>query len=167
MSLDGYIATTHDSIDFLSTVEKEGEDYGYQKFLKRVDTIIMGRKTYTKICTLVPVFPHEDKDTFIITRTAKPAMGKLRFYTGNLKELIDSLKNKLTKDIFVDGGAELVNELLKDNLIDEFYISIIPILLGDGIPLFQHFRPESRLKLINSCSFEKGLVQLHYEVLQI
>ncbi len=165
MSLDGYIAKADDNIDFLSIVEKDGEDYGYTNFVNSVDTVIMGRKTYDKILSLVPEFPHKDKETYIITHNDKASLEKIKFYTGNLKELITTLKGKVAKDIFIDGGAEIVNELLKDNLIDEFYISIIPILLGNGISLFQNRIPEFKLQLISSKAYEKGLVQLHYKVI--
>ncbi|WP_201800115.1 dihydrofolate reductase family protein [Beggiatoa leptomitoformis] len=107
-------------------------------------------------------FPHADKHTFILTRTAKPTIGKTTFYTGQLKDLIIKLKSESGKNIFIDGGAELVNELLKENLIDEFIISLIPILVGNGTKLFKDGRPEQKLELISTKQFEKGLVQLHY-----
>lgn len=162
MSLDGYIATQDDNIDFLSMVEEEGQDYGYSDFIKTVDTVILGRKTYDKVISLGVGFPHADKETYIITRTPRPDIGTVKFYTYNLKELVVGLKNKPGKNIFVDGGAEIINELLRDNLIDEFYISIIPVLLGSGISLFKSGRPELNLKLVNSTSFKKGLVQLYF-----
>lgn len=166
MSLDGYIATKNDSIDFLSIVEQEGEDYGYNDFMKTIDTIILGRKTYQKISDMGASYPL-DKSVYVITRTEKEAFKNVVFYTENIKTLIENLKrenieSKNQKNIFCDGGAEIVNELLKENLIDEFYISIIPIFLGDGISLFKNNRPPLNLKLIESKSFEKGLVQLHY-----
>ena len=61
------------------------------------------------------------------------------------------------------GGAEIANELIKNNLVDEFIISVIPILLGDGIKLFKDGRPEQRLELISSKQYDKGLTQLHYK----
>jgi len=75
---------------------------------------------------------------------------------------VSSLKRKEGKDIYVDGGAEIANEMLSENLIDEFYISVIPILLGNGISLFNNSRPQVRLKLISTKTYNKGLVQLHY-----
>lgn len=66
------------------------------------------------------------------------------------------------RDIYCDGGAEIVNELLRENLIDVFIISVIPVILGDGIPLFRKGMPGLMLRLINARSFEKGLVRLHY-----
>jgi dihydrofolate reductase len=161
-SLDGYIAKPGDDLSFLSMVEKQGEDYGYAAFVSSVDTVILGRKTYDWVMSQVPEFPHADKQTYVITRTAKPSIGNTHFYTGNLEELITKLKAEEGKQVFIDGGAEVVNALLKQNLIDELIISVIPILLGNGTRLFKEGYPEQQLELISSKAFEKGLVQLHY-----
>ena len=163
MSLDGFIAKTDDDLTFLSRVQEEGQDYGYNEFIKSVDTVIMGRKTYDWIMKQVREFPHSNLDSYIITRTPRPDINKTKFYTGNFKELLLNLKKEDGRHIFIDGGAEIVNELLKDNLIDEFYISVIPVLLGDGIRLFKNGLPEQKLRLISSNHFKTGLVQLHYE----
>ncbi|MBK6352102.1 MAG: dihydrofolate reductase [Saprospiraceae bacterium] len=162
MSLDGFIAKEDGDIEFLSMVETEGEDYGYHEFIKTVDTVIVGRKTYDKIVSLVHTFPHQDKESYIITRTKKPDQGNIKFYTGDLQSLIDQLKSKKGKHIYCDGGAEIIHELLQINQVDEFYISIIPVLLGTGIRLFKDSGPELKLKLNRSITFESGLVQLHY-----
>ncbi|CEN43742.1 conserved hypothetical protein [Capnocytophaga canis] len=162
-SLDGYIAKPNDGLSFLSIVQQDGEDYGYADFVKSVDTVILGRKTYDWVMTQVPEFPHADKNSFIITRTSRPSVGKTSFYTDNLKDLILRLKSEQGKNIFIDGGAEIVNELLKENLIDEFIISIIPILVGSGTKLFKDGRPEQKLELISTKQFDKGLTQLHYK----
>ena len=162
MSLDGYIATHDNGLEFLSLVDDEDQDYSYKDFVNTVDTVIVGRKSYEKVLSMGLEYPHTNKDLYIITRTPRPTIGTTKFYTGNLKELVQNLKKIKGKSIYVDGGAEIANELLADNLIDEFYISIIPALLGDGISLFKNNRPDLKLKLISSKSFNKGLVQLHY-----
>lgn len=162
-SLDGYIAKPNDDLGFLSIVDKEGEDYGYGEFIKTIDTVILGRKTYDYILAHVPAYIHEDKTTYVITRTPQPGKDHTNFHTGSIKSLITDLQSKPGKNIFCDGGAEIVNELLKENLIDEMIISIIPILVGDGTPLFKSGRPEQQLQLVSARSFEKGLVQLHYQ----
>lgn len=161
-SIDGYIAKPNDNLDFLQIVEQAGEDYGYADFIKEIDTVIMGRKTYDWVMKQVPEFPHADKTSYIITRTQKPSVGKTHFYTGSIKALVQKLKSEKGKHIFVDGGAEVVNELLKDELIDEIYLSITPVLLGGGTRLFKDGLPEQKMTLISSKQFEKGLVQLHY-----
>lgn len=163
MSLDGYIAKPNDDLSFLSVVEQEGQDYGYEEFVKTVDAVIVGRKTYDKVISMGFDFPHADKDTYIITRTSKPAIGSVKFYTGELKLLVEKLKSMQGKNIFCDGGAEIINELLKQNLIDEFIISVIPILVGNGTKLFKDGRPEQLLQLVSTKQFDKGLTQLHYK----
>ncbi len=163
MSLDGYIAKPGDDLSFLSIVEQTGEDYGYNSFIRNVDTVILGRKTYDWVMKQVPEFPHSNKEVFVVTRQSRPAAGSVNFYNGDLGDLISSLKQKNGKNIFIDGGAELVNALMKNKLIDEFIISIIPIFLGDGIALFKPGYQEQKLKLVNSTSFSSGLVQLYYK----
>lgn len=163
MSLDGYIAKLNDDLGFLSIVEQEGQDYGYGEFIKTVDTVIIGRKTYDKVISMGYDAPHADKDVYIITRALRPDLGSVKFYSGDLKSLINKLKSDYGKNVFCDGGAEVVNELLKEDLIDEFIISVIPVLVGNGTKLFRDGRPEQQLELISVKSFEKGLVQLHYK----
>lgn len=164
-SIDGYIAKSNDDLSFLSIVEKEGEDYGYANFIETIDVVILGRKTYDWIMAHVPEFVHADKATYVITRTAKPTIGNTYFYTGDLKELIHNLKTTRGKNIFIDGGAEIVNALLKEQLIDEMIISIIPVVLGGGVRLFNDSNPEQKFSLVSSNAFEKGLVQLHYSLI--
>lgn len=164
VSTDGYIATVDEDLSFLSIVEEKGEDYGYGAFIKNIDTVIIGRKTYDKVLSMGFDYPHGDKESFIITRSPRPDKDNIKFYTGNLAELITALKSKPGKNIFVDGGSEIVTILMKEKLIDEFIISVIPVFLGSGIRLFKDERPEQKLTLLHSSSFKKGLVQLHYSV---
>jgi dihydrofolate reductase len=162
-SLDGYIAKPNDDLGFLSIVEQEGQDYGYADFIKKVDAVIVGRKTYDKVISMGFDFPHADKDAYIITRTPRLSIGSIKFYTGDLKALVDKLKSENGKNIFCDGGAEIVNELLKSDLIDEFIISVIPILVGNGTKLFKDNRPEQQLELLSAKTFDTGLTQLYYK----
>lgn len=163
MSLDGYIAKPNDDLSFLSIVEQEGQDYGYADFIKTVDAVIVGRKTYDKVISMGFDFPHADKDAYVITRTLRPNVGAVKFYTGDLKALVNKLKAENGKNIFCDGGAEIVNQLMQDDLIDEFIISVIPIFVGNGTKLFTDGRPEQKLTLVSVKSFDKGLTQLHYK----
>lgn len=163
-SLDGYIAKPNDDLSFLKLVEKEGEDYGYAKFTDTIDTIIIGRKTYDYVLKEIGSSHYDNgkRNVFVITRTARPRMGKTTFYTGNLTKLVQRLKSESGKNIYCDGGAEIVNEFLKSDLIDEFIISIVPVLVGNGTRLFKDGRPEQQLELVNSKTFDTGLTQLHY-----
>jgi dihydrofolate reductase len=163
-SLDGYIAKPNDDLSFLKLVEKEGEDYGYAEFTSTVDTIILGRKTYDWVLKEISAshYDNGERNVYVITRTERPDVGKTKFYTGDLTELVRQLKSENGKNIYCDGGAEIVNELLKNDLIDEFIISVVPVLVGNGIRLFKDGRPEQQLELVNTKTFDTGLTQLHY-----
>jgi dihydrofolate reductase len=164
-SLDGYIAKPNDDLSFLKLVEKEDEDYGYSEFTNTIDTLIIGRKTYDYVLKEIGASHYDNgqRDIYVITRTERPQVGRTTFYTGNLTELVDRLKSESGKNIYCDGGAEVINELLKHDLIDEFIISVIPVLLGNGTRLFKDGRPEQILEFITTKTFETGLTQLHYK----
>jgi len=164
MSLDGYIAKRNDDLSFLKLVEKEGEDYGYKEFTSKIDTIIIGRKTYDYVLKEIGPSHYDNgkRDIYVITRTDRPKVGRTTFYSGNIAELVKRLKSEKGKNIYCDGGAEVINELLKQNLIDEFIISVIPVLLGKGTRLFKDERPEQTLEFIKAKTFETGLTQLYY-----
>lgn len=163
MTLDGYIAKKDDNIDFLSLVEMEGEDYGYVDFLKNIDTVIWGRRTFDKVLSFGNGVPHKDKKVFVVSTTRK---GKEEHaeYVENVTELVNSLKLQKGKNVYCDGGAEIVYELLKHSLFDRIIISIIPHLLGDGIRLFKSGNIEQKLKLVNCINYPSGLVQIWYDI---
>lgn len=165
MSFDGYIAKPNDDLSFLKLVEKDGEDYGYAKFTADIDTIIIGRKTYDYVLKEIGASHYDNgqRDVYVITRTERLQIGRTIFYTRNIAELVDKLKSEKGKNIYCDGGAEVINELLKNSLIDEFIISIIPVLLGNGTKLFKDGRPEQILEFVSAKTFETGLVQLYYK----
>ena len=163
-TLDGYIAKPNDDLSFLKLVEKEGEDYGYAAFTATIDTIILGRKTFDWVAREIGTshYDNGERDVYVITRTEKPGVGKVTFYTGCLTELVQLLKSEPGKNIYCDGGAEVINELLKNDLIDELIISVVPVLVGNGTRLFKDGRPEQQLELLGAKSFDTGLTQLHY-----
>jgi dihydrofolate reductase len=164
MSLDGYIAKPDGDISFLNEMNHEGEDYGYTAFIDTVGTVILGRKTYDKILSMGIESPYGEREVIVLTHNPQNAIANTSFYSGNLSELISTLKNKSGKNLYCDGGAQTVNQLLQEKLIDEMVVSVIPVLLGDGIRLFGGYFQEQKLKLIECKSFEKGLVQLHYHL---
>ncbi|MDD2995204.1 MAG: dihydrofolate reductase family protein [Paludibacter sp.] len=163
-SVDGYIAKDNDNLDFLKLVEKEGEDYGYAEFTANIDTIILGRKTYDWVLREIGTshYDNGDRDVYVITRSPRPDSGRTKFYSGSLTALIKQLRSQNGKDIYCDGGAEIVNELIKSDLIDEYIISIVPVLLGSGVRLFKSERPEQVLELVETKTFDTGLTQLRY-----
>lgn len=164
MSVDGFIATKDDDLSWLSIVEKEGEDYGYHDLYKNVDTYIVGRATYDVILKITGgVFPQaETLKCFVITRQDIENRDGVEFFNGDIEQLISKLKSEDGKDIVCDGGGEIVKLLMDRNLIDEYIISVIPILLGDGKRLFIGGVDTINLKALPSKSYDTGLVQLHY-----
>lgn len=164
MSLDGFIAKHNDDLSFLNMVEKEGEDYGYAEFISNVDTILLGRKTYDYVVKHIghSHYDNGSREVYVITKTPRANVGKTVFYTGNLPALVNKLKSESGNVIYCDGGAEVINELLQNDLIDELTVSVIPLLLGEGIRLFKEGRPEQMLQLVRTKSYNTGLVQLHY-----
>lgn len=166
MSLDGFIATKDDDISWLSMVEKEGEDYGYNELQNRVDTYIVGNTTYQTILKLTNgVFPQAELyDCYVITRQKIADKDGIIFYNGDIGKLIQRLKKEEGKDIYCDGGGQIVKLLQEKNLIDEYVISILPILLGDGKRLFLgENETRIKLKLEETKSFDTGLVQVRYK----
>ncbi|WP_240462990.1 dihydrofolate reductase family protein [Mesonia aquimarina] len=127
--------------------------------------MIIGRKTYDYVLKEVGSSHYDNgqRDIYVITRTQRPSVGRTTFYTGKLTDLVSQLKSENGKNIYCDGGAEVINELLKNDLIDEFIISIVPVLLGSGIRLFKDKRPEQLLEFVKVKTFETGLAQLHYK----
>jgi len=165
MSLDGFIATKDDDLSWLSVVQKEGEDYGYSAFNESVDSYIVGRKTYDKVLELTGgVFPAADQHKcYVITREERENKAGISFFNGDIATLISKLKQEEGKNIYCDGGSEIVKLLMDNDLIDEYILSVIPLLLGDGKRLFKGETPYAELSLVDCKSFDSGLVQLHYK----
>ncbi len=162
-SLDGFIATEDHDISWLSIVEQEGEDYGYEAFVDTVDTVFMGRRTYEKVLSFGVEFPHKGRKCYVLSASRTGSDENVTFFSGDLKALVEDIKKKEGKNIFIDGGAEVVRVFRSLDLIDDIVISIIPVMLGKGIRLFKETDAMGHLKLISSQSYESGLVQLKYE----
>lgn len=165
-STDGFIAKTGNELSFLNKMEVEGEDYGYKDFIAEIDTVILGSSTYQWVMNQVSEFPHADKETYVITREKKDPTGKVKFYSGDLQELVSSLQSKAGKNIFIDGGGRTVSELLRIKALDELQVFVVPVLLGEGTRLFQGGYLEQELQLLESKSFSTGMVLLHYRILK-
>ncbi len=158
-SLDGYIARLSGAVDWLFT----DEDYGYQDFFERVDVVVMGRKTYEQVLSF-GAYPYGSKMSFVFTRTANRFTdSEVSFVSDDIQSLIKELQASGDGDIWLIGGAELVHSFLEQDLIDEFVISVHPILLGAGIPLFRQPFPVRSLQFQSVQSFKSGLVQLSYK----
>lgn len=163
-SLDGYIADSNGGISFLDLVKADGEDYGYSDFFNTTDTVVLGRKTWDTLRTMGIKNPYADKEVFVISRSKAGKSGKVTYTGLDPCALVEQLRCIPGKGIYIDGGAETVNTLIRKKLIGHIVISVIPVILGGGIRLFGEGNPLQNLKLINSTSFPSGLVQLEYVV---
>lgn len=157
-SLDGYIATPDGGIDWLFT----DQDYGYAKFYAGVDVVLMGRKTYDQALTFAE-YPYENKDSYVFTRTLRGKKdSRVSFVSEDVKKFIARLRSKPGKAIWLVGGAELVHAFMRHGLIDRYVISIHPVVLGNGIPLFKPPVSATKLDFVKCRTFDTGLVQLTY-----
>lgn len=163
MSLDGYIAKHDDNIDFLSVVETDTTDYGFADFLNNVDTLIWGRKTFDKVLTMVSEVPHKNKNVYVVSRT-RTGNHEHVVYHPDVVGLVKQLKQEEGKHIYCDGGSEVIADLLKHSLVDRIIVSVIPWMLGSGIPLFREGVPEKKLIFRQSITYPTSLVQLWYDV---
>ncbi len=165
-SIDGYIAKKDDGLDWLETFspppDNLDEDYGFKKFLNQVDALIMGRNTY-KIASSANMWPYEGKRVIVLSSTLSSVCDRAEIYNGDIIHLIKKLYSEGIKNIYVDGG-KTISQYLNEGLIDELIISIIPVILGSGIPLFNNILHDSWCHLVSSQSYSNGLVQLRYEV---
>lgn len=164
MSVDGYIAAPNDDLSFLSVVEQQGEDYGYTEFTSSIDTYIVGRKTYEVVKGMIGAFPQAHQyDCYVLTRQQRENEDGVTFYSGDIRNLIQELQSKPGKHIYCDGGGEIVHLLMQHNLIDEYIISIIPTIVGDGRRLFIGGTPPLGLQALPPTYYPStGLVQVRY-----
>ena len=163
MSLDGYIAKEDGNLDFLSVVETPGEDFGHTDFLQGIDTVIWGRKTFDKVLSFGIGVPYKNKKVYVISKE-RTGNHEHAVYYNNVASLVQDLKKKKGKNIYCDGGAEIVFELLQQRLFDRLIISVIPHLLGSGVRLFKEGFEEQALQLKRSIAYPSGLVQLWYNL---
>ncbi|MGL4867265.1 MAG: dihydrofolate reductase family protein [Cetobacterium sp.] len=165
MSLDGYIADRDGGVDWIEGDSSEIQNPGtYFTFLENIDTVILGSKTYHQVITeLSPNdWPYKDLNSYVLTTKKEKDTENIKFIDENLEVLIQNLKNSEGKDIWICGGATVVNQLINLDLIDNYQIIIIPKLLGDGIRLFEKFDSEKKLTLVSTQSYN-GIVEINYK----
>lgn len=165
MSLDGYLADSAGGVDWLTGQDPAWDgDGGYSDFIRTVDTVIMGRRTYDQITTQLSPgsWPYEGLSAWVLThRSAPEPEGEIRFTDLSLDRLAARLRECPGRDIWLCGGAELVRQALELDLIDELRLTIIPTLLGAGIPLFGGLTAPKLLELVSHRA-ENGMVECVY-----
>lgn len=151
-SLDGYIARTNESIDWLLLFDDESTANRYNKFIETVDTIVMGYSTYRQVTEELSVdnWPYKNKEVYVVTHRKLDNPNGVHFVQGNLEELITSLKRTSNMNIWLVGGSKIIEQCMSAKLIDRYIITIIPTILGEGIPLFGKSLKTTPLKLINT-----------------
>ncbi len=165
-SLDGFIAKPDGNLDWLtSTPNPDSGDYGYEELLNRIGTLYMGRKTYEAILGFGIEWPYAAYKTYVIS-----TQNNLSIQTPNTEllsehweERVRKINESTTKDSWLVGGGHLINAFLREELIDKMIITIIPQLIGEGIPLFAGKTPTSTWHLTESKAFNTGVVNLSYE----
>ena len=156
-TLDGYIAGPNGEIDWLQA--GVGHDYGYERFYASIDTTLMGNSTYQLTLT-APKFPYPDKSNYVFTRgTPPPDTSDVRFVSGDIAAFVRSLKQESGKDVWLVGGGQVSTVMLNQGLIDEMIMTIFPLVLGEGIPLFAPGATHSQFKTVGCQSHETGLIQ--------
>jgi dihydrofolate reductase len=166
-SLDGYIADKEGGIDWLNAIPNpDGLDLGYVSFMQKIDALLMGRATFEKVLSFNIPWPYK-KPVFVasssLSNLPEELKGKVEIVKGSVSELLEHIRKKGHRKLYIDGG-NLIQSFLKKDLIDEMIISSIPILLGEGFPLFgkldkmmefEHVRSELFLDAITQDTYRR------------
>jgi dihydrofolate reductase len=165
-SADGYIARPDGELDWLTSRPAPEGFYGMNAFMKSVDTKLLGRKTYEESVRLGATFDAKKGRTIVFSHQAPPADAPpgVEFVNGAIGPFVSRLREQPGKDIWLMGGGDLIASFLDEQAIDEFVVSVVPVFIGDGIPLIARRHRHVPLDLQSVERFEDGLVQLHYRV---
>ncbi len=163
-SVDGFIARPNGDLDFLP--EGGGEPHGYNEFIASVDAIVIGRKTFEKVLTLGP-WPYGDKRVVVLSSRAvnlsAAGGGVVEQMAGPPADIVSQLAASGAHHIYVDGGIT-IQEFLRAGLIQRLIITRVPVLIGDGVPLFGTLPHDIRLRHVATRHYPSGLVQSEYDV---
>lgn len=174
MTLDGFIADEYGSVSFLDDVNNIGDDFGYTDFYKSVDAVMMGSKTYEQVLSFGG-YPYSNKKSFVLTSRKDELEAKtsfqdtiefpIEFYTGNIGDIIQALREERRyQHLWLIGGSDLIRQMIEEGILDELRLTIIPKLLGKGIPLFNHVNTFQFFSLIGTKTYSKGVLELHYDL---
>jgi dihydrofolate reductase len=161
-SLDGFIAGPNDELDWLD-LPKGAEDT-FTPFMAGIGAMLMGRRTFDVVRGFVGEWPYGEVPVLVATRRAlEGARATVRAVGGSVEEMVAEAKRSAgSKDVYLDGGT-LIRQALDAGLVDEITVSILPIVLGRGIPLFAGAERRHQLVLRSCREIGGGMVQLVYE----
>ncbi|PEI83543.1 hypothetical protein CN679_26770 [Bacillus pseudomycoides] len=171
VTLDGFIEGKNGEVDWCIM----DSEMGFINFLNQIDTILYGRKSYDLWGQFTSEIEDTDtekeiwelvhsKEKYVFSRTQKGTDNKAIFINDNILEEVNKLKNKPGKDIWLYGGASLITTFINLGLVDEFRLSVHPVILGEGKPLFIDIKQRLNLKMVNTRTFSSGVVQLIYHL---
>jgi dihydrofolate reductase len=159
ISLDGYIARTDGSVDFLFMPK----DYSMAPFFATIDAAIMGRKTFDVALKMGGGSFDKSMVNYVMSQTLPPGeRNGVHVVRDTAAELVRKIRAKPGKHIWLMGGGEIAREFLKNDLVDELYLGLVPVLIGEGIPLFPAGFPQREFALVENNTYSKGLIELKY-----
>lgn len=167
-SLDGFIARKDGSIDWLPTGEESNpdEDYGYQEFIQTIDAMVMGRNSYEVVRSFDP-WPYGDMPVVVLSSREIDIPEAIRSTVSSMSappaEVVQQLDDQGFNHLYIDGG-KTIQGFLQEGLIDQLIVTRIPILIGEGIPLFGPLDRDITLEHVTTQSYDSGLVQSRYEI---
>jgi len=159
-SLDGFVATKDKSVEWLDPYFDE--QYDYEDFMKSIDTVVQGNTTYQQFKP-----KYEGKASFVFSQhPEKYSVEGTTFVKGSPREFIEGLDEDKHQNIWLVGGPMLLSEFLNEGLVDEFIIFTMPVLLGEGIHLFQKLKTPPKLSLLKTEKYKNGVIETHFKHLQ-
>jgi dihydrofolate reductase len=162
-SLDGFMARHNGEYDFLPA--NGGEPHGYNEFMATVDALVIGRKTFETVLAL-PEWPYGNRQVIVLSSRPldfSTVRGRVEQMSGDPGEIVASLAARGVKHVYVDGGLT-VQGFLRGGLVQHITITRVPVLIGDGIPLFGSLPHDVQLRHIATQPYASGLVKSEYEV---
>ncbi len=165
-SLDGFIAGAGDDLSWLPPPSDDGSDHGYAAFMAQVGALLMGRRTFDVVAGFEGPWPYGETPVLVATRRPlQPLAPTVRAIHGPIPALVDQAKQAAAgRDVYLDGG-ELIRQALDAALVDELVVTLIPVVLGSGHPLFAGAQQRHRFELLANATLPGGLVQLTFRPL--
>jgi dihydrofolate reductase len=163
-SVDGYIASKNGGVDWLQELPNpDHDDYGYSAFMENIDALVMGRNTFEKVLTFGDW--SYKKKVFVLSSTLSEVpdelRGKVEMVSGSLVNVLQYIHSLGFESLYIDGG-KVIQSFLAEDLIDELIITRIPIILGEGIPLFGRLIQPIRFVHMDTTVYDNALVKSHY-----
>ena len=164
-SVDGFIARQNGGYDFLP--EGGGEPHGYDEFMASVDTLVIGRKTLEAVLNL-PAWPYDGKNVVVLSSKPVDFSGvrghAIQHMGGPPAAIVATLAAKGAQHVYLDGGIT-IQRFLRDGLVQRLIITRVPVLIGEGIPLFGSLPRDLRLRHVATQQYKSGLVKSEYHVI--